>query len=63
MKNVEYLAGVLYEAYCSAVGGKAFNGDQLPSWHVFSSDPQKLKQADGWREVARTSLDKLADGD
>lgn len=42
------LAGRLYEKYCAEVGGKAFNGDPLPSWQEFSSDPSKQKQANAW---------------
>lgn len=50
------VASKLYETYCSAVGGKAFNGDPLPSWREFSVDESKKKQVDAWIEVARQSL-------
>lgn len=56
MINIEEHAGFLYETYCNAVGGKAFNGDPLPSWSEFADDPKKQVQADAWREVARVSL-------
>ena len=46
------LAGDLYETYCTAVGGVAFNGDKLPSWHDFSGDFSKTKQATAWMTVA-----------
>jgi hypothetical protein len=49
---VEQAAGVLYEEYCSQVGGKAFNGDPLPDWATFRADPSKLKQSDAWVAVA-----------
>lgn len=42
----------LYECYCVAVDGKAFNGDTLPIWSVFRADPTKTKQADAWQKVA-----------
>jgi len=51
-KSLEEKAGQLYEVYCEAVGGVAFNGDPLPPWKDFSSDPGKVKQADAWRAVA-----------
>ena len=45
-------AGELYTAYCAAVGGKAFNGDPLPSWENFSKDQSKTAQARAWVAVA-----------
>jgi len=48
----EKLAGECYEAYCVAVGGRAFNGDVLPSWLIFRADPTKRKQSDAWLQVA-----------
>lgn len=47
--NQEELTEVAYETYCKAVGGVAFNGDPLPSWREFGSDPNKEKQANAWR--------------
>lgn len=54
----EELAGKLYTVYCESVGGVAFNGEPLPTWEVFSADPEKTMQADGWRAVAETSMVK-----
>lgn len=54
--DVESKAAKLYTIYCAAVGGKAFNGDILPAWGEFSVDPNKVKQADAWRAVARYVL-------
>lgn len=57
--NEEQLAACLYEAYCGAVGGKAWNGDELPSWKEFSDDTSKAKQVTGWiivAQVAKTIL-------
>lgn len=46
-----HIAAQLYSVYCSAVGGKAFNGDPLPTWDEFSVDPAKRKQYDAWMAV------------
>lgn len=53
---VEDLAGRMYDRYCVAVGGVAFNGDPLPAWKEFGNDEKKEKQANGWREAAREAL-------
>lgn len=54
--HIEEHADLLYSVYCEAVGGVAFNGDQLPSWADFAADPNKQKQSDAWRSVAKQSL-------
>lgn len=56
------LAAFLYETYCAEVGGKAFNGDPLPSWEEFSADPAKQKQADAWRKVSEQVMFSPAEG-
>ncbi len=48
---LEEFTAALYEKYCEAVGGFAFNGDRLPTWSQFAVDPSKVKQADAWRAV------------
>lgn len=52
ISKFEELAYLLYDEYCAAVGGKAFNGDKLPSSNEFFTDESKMKQANAWREVA-----------
>lgn len=52
MSVIDKLAEKLYENYCREVGGKAFNGDPLPNWKDFSSDPNKQKQSNAWVSVA-----------
>lgn len=52
----ETLAQRLYERYCLSVGGKAFNGDPLPSWQEFRNDPSKTKQATAWLDVASEAM-------
>ena len=42
------LAGEMYDIYCTAVGGKAWNGDILPKWSKFRADETKKKQSDAW---------------
>ena len=51
----------LYDAYCFAVGGKAFNGDDLPKSDEFFTDATKTKQADAWRHVADMALQDMYD--
>lgn len=46
------LAIELYDVYCAAVGGKAYDGRPLPCGKEFMNDPSKQKQADAWRAVA-----------
>lgn len=53
--TLEERCGLLYEAYCKAVGGKAFNGDPLPDWKTFSLDPTKQVQVHGWMVVSETA--------
>ena len=50
--DLNAIAKRLYEVYSNAVGGKNFQGDALPTWEVFSGDPDKQLQADAWRSVA-----------
>lgn len=59
--NIEVIAEEIYTAYCDGVGGKAFNGTPLPSWKEFAADPDKQKQAEGWRCSARKSVE-VGDG-
>lgn len=57
IQATEQNAKALYECYCKEVGGKAFNGDPLPSWEEFGKDPTKQKQANAWREVAKLAVE------
>lgn len=54
--DIEKIAGQLYETYCVAVGGKAFNGDLLPDWQAFRADPVKQKQSDAWVATAEAAV-------
>jgi hypothetical protein len=52
----ETIAEHFYQVYCTAVGGKAFNGDPLPDWRTFRADPAKKIQSEAWLTVARFHL-------
>jgi hypothetical protein len=56
--DIENTAGLLYETYCTEVGGKASNGDPLPNWTAFRADRSKKKQSDAWVAVARKASDE-----
>jgi hypothetical protein len=62
MIDMEKLAGALYAAYCMAVGGRAYNGDPLPNWDAFRSDPEKKKQSDAWVVTAEAAVAVLNAG-
>jgi hypothetical protein len=59
MLNEEVIASELYTTYCAAVGGVAFNGDPLPDWQTFATDPKKQKQVEAWRATARRAMELL----
>lgn len=59
MIDTEKLAGVLYTAYCFAVGGIAYDGKPLPTWDEFRADPKKIKQSEAWVRVAEKALEIL----
>lgn len=56
MEQREVLARLMYDDYCVAVGGKAFNGDALPGSEEFFTDPSKEKQATAWCVAADTAI-------
>lgn len=47
------LGEAAYETYCKAVGGKAFNGDPLPSWAVMCKDEKKINLVLAWKKAGR----------
>lgn len=59
METKEALARIMYDAYCEAVGGKAFNGDDLPKSAEFFSDLSKSKQANAWIVAAEKGIEFL----
>ncbi len=52
ISKTEELARKMYDVYCEAVGGLAFNGDKLPGSEEFFTDETKTKQANAWRKAA-----------
>lgn len=54
------LAKIMYDVYCNAVGGKAFNGDPLPGSEEFFVDPSKKKQSDAWVASALIAISHLS---
>lgn len=61
--ELEEFTGELYAAYCEAVGGKAFNGDPLPTWAEFRADPKKKPQSDAWVRVADLAQERLIENE
>lgn len=53
------LAATLYSNYCAAVGGKAFNGDPLPSADEFFKNKSKSKQSDAWISTAERAVEEF----
>lgn len=49
----------LYTTYCASVGGKAFNGDPLPTWEEFYGDSEKQIQVRAWLDVGQRAIDML----
>jgi hypothetical protein len=54
MTHPAELAQIGYDAYCAAVGGKAFNGDDLPTFYAV---PQYIR--DAWIESAAAVADRV----
>lgn len=57
----EAFAMTLYDTYCMEVGGKAWNGDDLPNATEFFGDPTKAKQVEGWKKVADVAISYLTE--
>lgn len=53
------LAGELWKSYAAAVGGKAFNGDPLPTWNDLLADTNKEKIVSAWLAVADKAIERL----
>lgn len=46
------LGKTAWEAYAAAVGGKAFNGDPLPTWEAMGLDNKKAHLVSAWIKAA-----------
>jgi hypothetical protein len=47
------VARIAWDTYSKAVGGKAFNGDPLPTWDVMCADEKKENLVVAWKRCAR----------
>lgn len=56
LSKKEQLSHKMYDDYCEAVGGKAFNGDPLPKSEEFFNDTNKTKQSAAWIVAAETAV-------
>lgn len=61
LSKAEQIARVMYDNYCIAVGGKAFNGDPLPNSEEFFTDESKTKQATAWIVAAQNAIAFILD--
>lgn len=55
--TMEKLAMAMYDEYCEAVGGKAYDGKPLPTAKEFFDDATKAKQQRGWFRAASKALE------
>jgi hypothetical protein len=44
---------IAWDTYSKAVGGKAFNGDPLPTWAVMCADEKKQNLVAAWKKAGR----------
>lgn len=58
-KLTEKLAQEMYEGYCKTVGGRSWDGNELPSWGAFQADSDKQLQVQGWIYAAKIAIAKL----
>lgn len=55
-REAEKLAELLYSEYCAVTGMTGIDGTALMSWIQFSSQPEHVKSATGWRTIAANQL-------
>lgn len=58
--SLEELAKKMYDTYCEAVGGKAYDGSALVGSEEFFADPTKFKQVNAWRVTAAMAMISVA---
>jgi hypothetical protein len=49
----DQLGKIAWDTYAAAVGGKAFNGDPLPTWAEMCKDDKKQNLVVAWKKSAR----------
>jgi hypothetical protein len=53
------LGKLAWETYSKAVGGKAFNGDALPTWEVMKNDEKKTQLVEAWIKTANAVAERV----
>lgn len=56
---MKQVAMAMYDEYCAAVGGKAYDGRPLPTAAEFFDDDTKRKQARGWFAAASKAIELI----
>lgn len=56
MTTIDEYARIAYDAYSVAIGGKAFNGDDLPE---FERVPEKIR--DAWAVAVQAVIDRAVE--
>ena len=56
--TIEKIASDLYTTYCKEVGGKSYNGDDLPTWEELAArtGEKEMKVTAAWRRVAHVAI-------
>lgn len=50
------VAALLFQAYSEAVGGKSWNGEELPTFETIQSDPTRASVLKGWLAMGERAL-------
>lgn len=53
------LGDIAYTAYRESVGGRAWNGDPLPTWAELEADPAKARLVTAWETAAEAIRDEV----
>lgn len=53
------LGKLAWDTYSKAVGGKAFNGDPLPTWEDMKKDDKKQNLVEAWKKTAKAVADRV----
>jgi hypothetical protein len=53
------LGKLAWDTYSKAVGGKAFNGDALPTWEVMKKDETKAHLVKAWKTTANAVAERV----
>lgn len=53
LQSDDLLGKIAYNAYTKSVGGKSWNGDDLPTWDEMSLDIKKERLVTAWKEAGQ----------